>query len=95
MKDFLLLILGLSYIIFGILIFIRPKKGSKILEAIPWRQRGTFSSKLVPVEQKKARPFIVRLLGVACILLGLFLLSVSVPNIFNSGTLFLTEIRVR
>jgi len=74
MNDNLLFkILSLSYILFGIVIFIRPELGSKILDSIPWRQGGILNSKLVPKEQKIVRPSIVRLLGIACILIGLWL----------------------
>jgi len=66
-------ILSLSYIVFGIVVLILPELGSNILESIPWRQNGIFNSKLVSKKQKVTSPFIVRLLGVACILLGLWL----------------------
>lgn len=77
MKDIVLLIFGLSYVTFGLLIFIRPKLGSKLIERIPMWHGGIFNSTLVPMEQKKVRPFIVRLLGMVCILIGLLCVSVS------------------
>lgn len=75
MENILIIILASAFVIFGILVFIRPKLGAKIIEAIPWREDDIFNPKLLSVEQKKVSPFIVRLLGVACIFIGFFILK--------------------
>ncbi len=67
--------LASAYVIFGIIIFIRPKLGARIIEALPWRQGGILKSELLSVEQKKVRPFIVRILGAACIFIGIFIIK--------------------
>jgi uncharacterized membrane protein HdeD (DUF308 family) len=76
MNQKLLLILAVVYIMFGIMILISPKFGAKVLKTLPWRQGGILNSKLVPTEQKIVRPSIVRLLGAACILVGVFVLRI-------------------
>ncbi len=71
MQLFLILAFGICYAFFGVIIFARPKLGARIISAIPLRTGFRF--KLVSADQKLVRPSIMRLLGVACIFIGLFL----------------------
>ena len=73
--KYILSFFGLAYIAFGIVIIVHPQVGSKIIEALPWQQGDIFKPKLVPIEQKKARPSIVRILGIGCIVMGIFILT--------------------
>jgi uncharacterized protein YjeT (DUF2065 family) len=75
MRNFILITLALAYVIFGIIIFIRPELGAKIIKALPWQSDNILNPKLLPPDQKIVRPSIVRLLGVACIFIGIIILK--------------------
>ena len=75
MRSFILITLALGYVIFGIIIFIRPELGAKIIKALPWESGDILKPKLLSPDQKIVRPSIVRLLGVACIFVGIFVLK--------------------
>ncbi|PKN51004.1 MAG: hypothetical protein CVU55_14155 [Deltaproteobacteria bacterium HGW-Deltaproteobacteria-13] len=78
MKDILILVFDIFYLLFGIVILIHPKWGAKFIEALPMGDAGIipgiFKSKSLTKEQKKVRPSIIRLLGITCIIIGLWIL---------------------
>jgi hypothetical protein len=75
MDNNILILIGCSFnILSGIYFFVHPESGSKLLASIRWTE-GLFVRRSTPKEQNIARPSIVRLLGAAFILSGLFILS--------------------